>query len=135
VRESANTRTRRVAEGTLAASLDTIASAKRILRQINLLPGMLYLPLKCKSAAIRLAHSVAASNEMFSRIKTFASRTWQFAKNKWDDSSRKLKEANMEKKSRLIKMFSCKVLKSCRMYLDVLMFSDVTIPQSLEYIF
>lgn len=30
---------------------------------------MLYLPLKCKSAAIRLAHSVAVSNKMFSRIK------------------------------------------------------------------
>lgn len=53
----------------LATSLDTIASAKRIKRQINLLPGMLYLPLKCKSAAIRLAHSVAVSNKMFSRIK------------------------------------------------------------------
>lgn len=53
----------------LATSLDTIASAKRIKRQINLLPGTLYLPLKCKSAAIRLAHSVAVSNKMFSRIK------------------------------------------------------------------
>jgi len=32
---------------------------------------MLYLLLKCKLAAIRLAHSVAMGNKMYSRIKTF----------------------------------------------------------------
>jgi len=78
----------------LAISLDTIAPVKRIKRQINLLPGMLYLPLKCKSAAIRLAHSVAMGNKMYSRIKTFVgySNSSEKSKMTYSEDKRKKKQ-------------------------------------------
>lgn len=40
-----------------------------IKRRINLLPGPLYLALKCKSAAIRLAHWTAASGKAFRELR------------------------------------------------------------------
>jgi len=60
---------------------------------------MLYLPLKCKSAAIRLAHSVAMGNKMYSRIKTFVEYNNSSEKSKMTYSEDKRKETIRSEKS------------------------------------